>query len=436
MKIQNFLNKAVEASRDAKPASTEAEKPGATNVEQSNVAVDQSTSAPPTSEELAQVTPAETGDTGLADENALRQLMGPPATTEGDDYYSPDDSGFVGPIDGLNTQGDLPDVLPKPKPPGPDFDPAQPGVPGLPDMSQIPGMPDFPGFPGAPGAPTPDGSTDPVTSEGGAVQRPHEEGNRNIYVIDNFEEDSIDVDGDGTKDLTHGELVSELIEAEDENANVHRVHSESNAEGNTAAIKDVTERKRNGEDVDAVNLSQGVGINIEEVGQEIGVDLTQENLGEHKEEVMEYLKNSPDPEHRAAYDTILALEELAAEGVDVYVAGGNGGPGNANAYTLADGVKGVGANDELPDGASVQHEGMPEDYEDNDWYSADNDLIDVEDQGFYTFTRVEGGYDINGDGVADLEGTFSAGDSIEMGQRTNGVYGTSFAAPAAAAHGL
>jgi len=188
------------------------------------------------------------------------------------------------------------------------------------------------------------------------------------------------------------------------------------------ALTKVVNKVKQGERIDVVNLSQGVGgeNEIRLLSIIAGKDINRENIRSNKQilrdlilnidihhsVIKERLSNSElkDLEGIRDYFGSLAtvirnIEELSALGVKVCVAAGNETKSGCNLITLANGITVVKSGN--PDTGTVEE------------YSCDNALVDAAAIGTYKLARInmqngENGFCVDGDGKIEI-----AGDEIK-----------------------
>lgn len=252
-----------------------------------------------------------------------------------------------------------------------------------------------------------------------------------IVVIDQTSASSsgIDLDGDGVRDRSHGEVVNDFIRSQIPNANISNVEIPNYEPATlTGLFNSVSAQVDQGQRVDAVNFSQQTFNSIRELAQVTGLPLNNDNLAQFKPQIKatlrQYAQNpaaAPAGAERFTQwlSTIDAMEGLASRGVPVYVAAGNDGPDQINMFALADGAVVVGARDANGNRTS---------------YTADNSLVTRAAVGDNAITPL-----VNGQGA--FVGVDYTGDRIVnagVSQLTTGgpprdpnrqVTGTSFAAP-------
>jgi hypothetical protein len=216
-----------------------------------------------------------------------------------------------------------------------------------------------------------------------------------VAVVDYFDHKSIDIDGDQVDDLAHGEVVERFIKAQVPHAEIVRFELHRDAEGNQKPAEIVRQfenlrlRHRSGERFDAVNFSIGNPACFK--GTSLGkTGLTPENIARHRKQFLKMMQNSQTTLQKTytMVDAITrAIWQDGKKVLDVYMAGGNLGRDVFSMYNLAPGSIKVRATD-------AQGKVMS--------FSADNALLNRNARGVFTVTKASGGYDITGDGVADV----------------------------------
>ncbi len=242
-------------------------------------------------------------------------------------------------------------------------------------------------------------------------------GTKNVYIVDDFHNKDIDLDGDDKGDMTHGEFVEKVMKLRNPSLNVKKIAMPANEEDWSARalnkrLGQINAKILAGEKVDAVNLSMEQSVTFSQLKRDTGIPLNQRSIHLYAGRVRTWLKsNRPD-----VYSNIIAIESLTAKNINVYIAGGSKGDDFFNFLTLAEGSVDVAGLDES--GRLGE-------------YSADNSLIDRKERGTYTIRHKGNGLDINGDNKPDYfpNKNFGFGSGRVVGQ----VGGSSFAAPAALA---
>lgn len=230
-----------------------------------------------------------------------------------------------------------------------------------------------------------------------------------VAVVDTFSDKSEDIDGDGVPDLPHGLLVEKILKAD--GATLDTVQFEvgpgsAMLSGIQAGLEAIEHRVAQGERFDAVNLSQALMAPLQYFVN--NTRITGENIKDFRNAVLQdhldLEKDSPRRFPRATdigvpLPAILdSMERLAQKGVKVYIAGGNEGPGQYNMLNLAKGSIGVSATD-------AKGKTTP--------FSADNSLLTKASQGIFSVTKVEGGFDLTGDGTPEvLDSDVSGGEPL------------------------
>jgi Subtilase family len=189
-------------------------------------------------------------------------------------------------------------------------------------------------------------------------------------VVDSFGSPSVDIDGDGEPDLSHGEVVCRFIKAQNPFVEILKFNAMSNyqiieAFGQISAMGNI----------DAVNLSKGFLIPIV-----VEASLQCKGLAEQREILAKRLQAYKSP-------LVKAIEQLCRKGIPVYIAAGNNGPKSLNINSLAEGSINVSATDKHGNRES---------------YCTDNPFVNRWEQGTYPIRKVPGGFDITGYGKADV----------------------------------
>ena len=250
----------------------------------------------------------------------------------------------------------------------------------------------------------------------------------NIAVID-FCDDSdadIDLDGDGVGDMAHGNVVAHLIDTFVENANVHTFDITENSQYTSnqriiASLESVLgELKSNPNAYDALNMSLSSRITYSDLSKILGVTVNNDNVDVYQDAIRNWLLNKGEKEgFPTTAKVVKLLEEIASYGVDIYIAAANvndDSDDELNLYSIAKNTTTVGANNTSGSRAD---------------FSFNNSLIDTWTLGEIEVKKVKNasgqllGYDLNGDGVADIDGKYTSG-----GSSVNPfLKGTSFASP-------
>lgn len=191
----------------------------------------------------------------------------------------------------------------------------------------------------------------------------------NIVVIDAFNINIADVNGDNVEDLSHGKFCASVIRSILSNANIiyGRLKGKkgSNAfdcESMISVAKNfhnIAEKIKNGEKIDAVNFSFQIPKPFTELSEMLQRNITRDNVHEHIDALRNWLRKLGRPENKHLvkkydkdkvglkdmYKAISAIEEVTSQGVPVYICAGNYGPQNFNLYSLAKGTIPVRALD-------------------------------------------------------------------------------------------
>lgn len=220
-----------------------------------------------------------------------------------------------------------------------------------------------------------------------------------IRIGDNYGRPTEDINGDRKPDISHGELVERYIKAHVPDAVFDRFELTTGTPSSEAEelaffrerldfARETLKKMGSGRQYDAVCMMQGAefpitGLYTDKEGNSI---LSPENLAEHRDAIRADLKSTEWEAGRILARTIAAIEKISGK-LPFYIAAGNGGPDSMNPYLLARGVIGVGATDAQGD---ITH------------YSPKNSLFTRFEQGTFAIRKVEGGYDVNNDGLPEV----------------------------------
>ena len=244
-----------------------------------------------------------------------------------------------------------------------------------------------------------------------------------ILVLDDFDEKDLHINDDDTCDITHGELVSKIIESELPEYDVDKIDAHVHCTSDSFFKHRLFDRiLHGGKKYDAANVSVGAHISFNELSERTGIDVTRENVAEKAKEIKAYLKKHPkdylmkgniflDAEMGGIADFLDGLDSLSAKGTKIYVSTCNEGPRYLNLVSLADGAIVVGAADSL----------------DTKYYSSENSLVRRHFNDTVKITKTQNGYSIDG-------GKTTAFKNTEVSKGSNKPYprtyeGASFATP-------
>jgi len=249
-----------------------------------------------------------------------------------------------------------------------------------------------------------------------------------VAIIDNYETKTINIDGSGVKDLSHGELVQSIVESTRPGTKIISINDRTGTntykENVITAFNKLAEQIKNGEQIDAVNLSSGDDFPIDGLARETGLPLTPGNISEYRSAIREWIKN-PVPSEIANYtpkqktniisfyneknEILEAIEAVTKKGVKVNISGSNGGPNSLNLNTFAEGVDGIGATNYIGEKTS---------------YTPIHSMITRYRQGTFNVTPIEEngilkGYDITGSGKVEIP-VSKAGGRVPISDKFTG----------------
>jgi hypothetical protein len=227
--------------------------------------------------------------------------------------------------------------------------------------------------------------------------------------------DAVDIDGDRRRDpYYHGDIVSIFLGSTGVDVVPHRIVDMRDPKHQILGhLRRILWRVRSGETMDAVLLAWESSA----LESSFGEIPTTDRERRYRDEVRSWSDGSDSWRQTSAI--IEALGDLTRAGVEVYTIAGNAGRGRINTYSLAEGVLTVGAVESDEDGTWIVR----------------NAFVDLLARSTFPVRLVEGGYDIDEDGKADvpLERTSSHRRWPSRPPRESRVVlkGTSFAAPTA-----
>lgn len=246
---------------------------------------------------------------------------------------------------------------------------------------------------------------------------------KNIALIDDFTNNSVFIDDDFLPDATHGEVVTRFIREGLPNAKIEPFDIGDGENRPSRAIKALDKMLADmdkGVKYDALNFSFGYGFDFGMLSASIRQIITPANIKKHKEEVKNWLNTAQVCKKEAEVrDIIVKLEKLSSKGVKVYVSAGNKGkikPNSFNMFSLASGVKSVGALDEHRKKSKL---------------SVDDSLITNWETGVFKIRKMRDkkgklGFDYTGDGTVDI---YVESTTSQKKKPQKFLSGTSFAAP-------
>lgn len=169
--------------------------------------------------------------------------------------------------------------------------------------------------------------------------------------------------GSFEENILFGETAQEMLENPDENFGFDK----------RSGLKKLAKDVENGARYDAINLSMGEVVRIEDLALVTKLPLTRNNLAQYKDKVREWFKKSKLPSIKKENEQLESIEKITAKGIPFFISGGNSGKDCVNLLSFAKGATTVGAliGDNKAD------------------YSANNSLVTEWGQGDYIINRIE-----------------------------------------------
>lgn len=248
-----------------------------------------------------------------------------------------------------------------------------------------------------------------------------------IAVIDNFDKKIVDIDADGTPDISHGDLVERYIKTQNPDAIITRVEIPTDANNQfdidiyTKKMNELADRIAAGEKIDAVNVSLASEIDL--AGHP---SVSPANIKDYKHKVRYDLINKVDASSSEANQTfkgcVEATERVSSQGVPVYIAAGNNSETSYNLFGIAEGTTQVGTIDVAGDTILARNSDVAR-YEQGEYFTGP--IYDYDASG----DQVVEGYDINDDNIPDIkpEEVSSKGKSLGSTLITGSSFSTSTA---------
>ena len=229
-----------------------------------------------------------------------------------------------------------------------------------------------------------------------------------IAIVDSFTKKTKDINGDGTPDLAHGEVVEAVAKGNLRySPEIIRFDDKSNGgEPSEKVLLNIFKKIEADKSIKAVNVSISGTENFSRLNDaynrkfelpEYKNVINQSNASTKRKEMVHLLARSEND----IFKKIIAKIENIAKNSAVFVAAGNGTLAELNSFNLAEGTIGVGSmatNDRL----------LSQDrYTKKSLFSGDNTTLNVFSKGEYEVAPIleDGtviGYDITEDGIIDV----------------------------------
>lgn len=218
-------------------------------------------------------------------------------------------------------------------------------------------------------------------------------GRLRVAFVDNFSTRDVDINGDGTPDLSHGDVVVRTARAF--NPDIQPVRFDVDIKPTDTVhqghVKKLLQLHRlcrgivdGDQPVDAVNISVTQEMGLASIAGPGGKPIDAQSIVQYRRTLIDAMR---DLGQLARYWTLRLMEGLVESGVPVYVSAGNSGKEHFTVENLAEGVFSVGATNAQGKKAT---------------YSGDNALVNRFAQGTFNITRTNDGFDLNGDGVSEV----------------------------------
>jgi hypothetical protein len=236
-----------------------------------------------------------------------------------------------------------------------------------------------------------------------------------VAWADSYHDKTIDIDGDGIYDLSHGEVCVRYLKA-------------AAPPSTTVDRWDLTSFNL----LDLVTLWNKLALKVKQgkhfaaIGSSTIVEweylassgITADNIHLHRNKMLRIWQLWNKQVSKQIRDYIASLQTIIRQGIPVYLTTGNNGQQTLAIGNLARGVHAVGALN--ADGKRAAYSGL-------------HSFVNRYEQGTYNAVKVKGGYDITEDGKLDVKDSevSTKGRYHSVGQRVKQLAGTSYAAPTA-----
>ncbi len=208
-----------------------------------------------------------------------------------------------------------------------------------------------------------------------------------VAILSNFSEKDMDINQDGKMDITSGELYSRLILQKNPMAQVFGLNLKGDYKELPEQLKKVARDLEAPHKRGAILLLQCAILAPYAQPYYKIITNSRETVHQKRNALGHVLSISVEPFQRELYKGIQALQQLIWKGRTVVLPGAGGNWQKFNLLGIVDGAKVIGA---------TGINGKPA------FYSQDDGLITDWAQGSFTVTKVQQGYDVTGDGKADV----------------------------------
>lgn len=187
-----------------------------------------------------------------------------------------------------------------------------------------------------------------------------------VALVDDFTNKSISL-GNGFTE-THGHIGERFLEeglpkgskVDCFNTNITDDETYSLDQINTA-LGNVLKKMKHGKKYNALDMPTANYVLFKPLSEEIGIEITPQNISQHKDELKRWLFQTYTDEFWVKRKEIIEkLDKISARGVAIYIPAGNKGNESLNMFSLANKARTVGALNKERQKA---------------WFSADNSLI-------------------------------------------------------------
>lgn len=251
---------------------------------------------------------------------------------------------------------------------------------------------------------------------------------KNILVLDNFTTPAISLDMDRVSDISHGNVVSQIIENGLPNTNVEKMDFKTRTpdENQDQKVQELMnifyDTKQGKKKYEAINISIGPLTKFKTLSEKTKQAINPKNLASKTREIKDYFlerryqqtNNDEDELLRNATNIMDALDSISSTGTKIYVAAGNHGTKEFNFFSLIDNAIVVGALDNENQKAI---------------YTTDNTTVNRWKNGSLEIKKVGNGLTWTNNETPDIEGE-NLSNAFQI-PAIFAIRGTSFASPKA-----
>lgn len=232
-----------------------------------------------------------------------------------------------------------------------------------------------------------------------------------VARLDNYSQITIDIDGDRIADLSHGDVCDRFLKAAEPHVDIERFDVKKyTASALHRQVVTLAKRIKHGHRFDAIQTSLGAPVTYAHDDGLPATPITPQNHTRHRNRIMKFLSVTN-------FHTFMVLQRIQRQGIPVYFSTSNKPSEDFNCWNLVKGAIHVGSLDENGRFLVPKHL---------------QPSVTRWEQGVFDVIKVKDGYDITGDGQADVfDHEVSTQGKQPLGTVVNTKVGSSYATPTA-----